>query len=137
MARNFRRRNTLASQSEINVTPLLDLAFSLLIIFMISTPLLEQSIEVNLPTMTTPLAPVTEKDFEVITVDQNGHYFWRDEAVTVQQLEERIAAAARRPTIPPVRIRGDFRVQYQEIVNVLDLLQKHQLTKINFDNTLR
>ncbi len=137
MARNFRRRNTLSSQSEINITPLLDLAFSLLIIFMISTPLLEQSVQVNLPTMTTPLAPVTEKDFEVITVDQDGHYYWRDEAVTIQQLEERIVAAARRTTVPPVRIRGDFRVRYQEIVNVLDLLQKHQLTKINFDNTLR
>ena len=49
MARKFPRKNRLDALTEINVTPLIDLAFALLIIFMITTPLLEQTIEVDLP----------------------------------------------------------------------------------------
>jgi biopolymer transport protein ExbD len=137
MARSFKRKETLAAQSEINVTPLLDLAFSLLIIFMISTPLLEQSIPLELPAVDSQTSSPLEQNFEVVSVDDEGRLYWGEEPVTQAELEIRIRAAANRNPAPAVRLRGDLSVRYQEIVTVLHLLQKHKLTKINFDNTLR
>ena len=70
MARSFTRRNKLSVISELNVTPLIDLAFSLLIIFMITTPLIEQYNRVNLPEQSSsvkqPPPPVEDK---YITID--------------------------------------------------------------------
>lgn len=137
MARSFRRRNSLAAQSDINITPLLDLAFTLLIIFMITTPLLEQTIPLNLPVVDSQTSAPVEQNFETVAVDSRGNLYWGQEQVNIEQLEERIRAAARRSSPPAVRLRGDLSVRYQEIVTVLHLLQKHKLSKINFDNTLK
>ena len=75
MARNFQRKDRLAALNEINVTPLLDLAFALLIIFMITTPLLEQSIQVNLPTESVKAQSHRAQHIQSITIDQSGAYF--------------------------------------------------------------
>lgn len=137
MARSFRRKDSLATQADINVTPLLDLSFTLLIIFMITTPLLEQTIPLNLPVVDSQMPAPTEQRYETISVNAQGHLYWGEERVTPAQLEERIQVAARQNPAPAVRLRGDLSIQYQEIVTVLHLLQKHKLSKINFDNTLR
>ena len=83
MARNFHRKQGISALNDLNVTPLMDLAFSLLIIFMVSTPLLEQSIDVNLPTQ----APTSKKqnadvEFQVINIDSKGQIYWGKEPVT-------------------------------------------------------
>ena len=63
--------------TELNVTPLMDLAFSLLIIFMISTPLLEQTIPVNLPQQDANSASVRpDIDFQLITIKADGQIYW-------------------------------------------------------------
>ena len=76
MARTFHRRDRLSAISEINIMPLLDLAFALLIIFMITAPLLEQSIDLNLPFEDQKLQSSTEKKrFLTISINlKNDNY---------------------------------------------------------------
>ena len=88
MARNFHRKDRLAALTEINVTPLIDLAFALLIIFMITTPLLEQTIELNLPVETAKSQSEEREDFQSVSINREGFYFWGDQQVSEQQLGE-------------------------------------------------
>ena len=76
MARNFHKKQSLSALNDLNVTPLMDLAFSLLIIFMVSAPLLEQSIDLNLPTQEKRQnVAKADVEFQVINIDANGNIF--------------------------------------------------------------
>ena len=72
--RRFSQRSSLVTLSEINITPLLDLAFVLLIIFIITTPLLEQSINLRLPRGGIPDKPVTAQDVRTVEITREGVY---------------------------------------------------------------
>lgn len=137
MARSFKRKGTLEAQSDINVTPLLDLAFTLLIIFMITTPLMEQTIPLELPVVDSQTSSPSDQQFEVISIDAKGDYYWGERRVSREDLERQIEMASQRNPIPSIRLRGDLSVRYQEVVTVLHLLQKHKMSKINFDNTVK
>ncbi len=137
MARTFRRRAQQHPISELNVTNLIDVAFTLLIIFMIATPLIqqEQSIQVNLPTESKRAQETPDKDltFQTISIDKRGRYFFGNTPVEFAELGPRLAELARRPKPPVIRIRADFSLQYQQIVRLMDEIKKHELTKITFD----
>src|SRR6476620_1695745 len=68
--RRYSQRNNLTSLSEINITPLLDLAFVLLIIFMITTPLLENSMSLIIPSSGAPNAPINSAEVQTISIDR-------------------------------------------------------------------
>ena len=72
--RRFSQRNTLVTLSDLNVTPLIDLAFVLLIIFMITTPLLEHGLSLDLPEGGQPDRPLDRNDIRTVEVDQSGGY---------------------------------------------------------------
>src|SRR6266849_2934716 len=74
--RRFSQRSHLVTLSEINITPLLDLAFVLLIIFIITTPLLEQGLELKLPQGGKPDRPVDPHDRRTVEITQKGAYFF-------------------------------------------------------------
>lgn len=134
MARTFSRKRPLEAVSEINVTPLLDLAFSLLIIFMIAAPLLEQSIEIELPVETVrPQERPDPDDIQTIAIDADGQVFWGDEPVDPAALELRLAELANLRDPPILSIRGDARVPYQAVVDVIDAIKAHRLTRIMLD----
>ena len=83
-ARDFKRQEQLDAISDLNVTPLIDLAFSLLIIFMITTPLMEQSIRVDLPDQSEQAAvDPDEQQVEVIAIKATGAYFWGDPGIAL------------------------------------------------------
>jgi biopolymer transport protein ExbD len=83
MARDFKRQNKLAVISDLNVTPLIDLAFSLLIIFMITTPVIEQYNRIDLPSQQTSQSQEPPKlDDQFITIEANGQFRWGKDAVT-------------------------------------------------------
>ena len=91
MARDFKRKNKLAVISDLNVTPLIDLAFSLLIIFMITTPVIEQYNRIDLPDQPSEQdQPLPEIDDEFITIDAEGTYHWGQLKVSKDELEERL-----------------------------------------------
>jgi biopolymer transport protein ExbD len=124
--------------SEINVTPMIDMAFALLIIFMITTPLLEQTIQVNLPIESatrTPAAP--ENRFQSISIDKEGIYYWSQEQVTLEELENRIKLVAQQIDPPVIHLRGDMTLQYQKIIEVMDLLKQSNLSRISLDTRVK
>src|ERR1041384_4446253 len=94
MARTFRHRQTAAPISELNVTNLIDLGFTLLIIFMIATPLIqqEQTIPVNLPTESKSPQHPPDKDarFVAISMDARGNYYLDNRTSPVPLAELRV-----------------------------------------------
>ena len=107
MARQFQRKDRLSALTEINVTPLIDLAFALLIIFMITTPLLEQTIEVDLPVESPSTQAVERERFQSVSIDQQGRYYWGEQAVSPAQLTDLLDSFAQQADPPVLSIRAD------------------------------
>ena len=141
MARSFSRPNRLHVISELNVTPMLDLCFVLLIIFMIATPVLEQTTAVNLPKAEKGAGKTldTKVQYRIVSIDRNGAYAIGTRAVTFAQLESEFAIIAALPEVdqPVVRIRGDGGVTYQKIMDVLSAAKAKGLTKAGLDYETR
>ncbi|MFH1066555.1 MAG: biopolymer transporter ExbD [bacterium] len=117
---------TRATLSEINITPLLDLAFVLLIIFMITTPLLEQKIVIDLPESRPTAAEeeVDPKSIKQIAIDEVGRVYLDEERVEVADLESRLIAFKRADKNAAVSLRADANLRYQQIVHVLDAIRE-------------
>jgi len=139
MARTFRRHRQAHPIAELNVTNLIDLGFTLLIIFMIATPLInqEQTIPVNLPSESKSAQQKPDKDtrFLPISIDTKGNYYLNDKPVPVsfRDLSARLKSLGLEPKPPVIRIRADGNVPYQKIIGLMDELKKNNLTRITFD----
>lgn len=114
---------------DINVTPMLDLAYVLLVIFIIMTTASVQGIKVNLPKASA--APSLAKpQTKAITIREDGQVFLDTYPVTMQELEDRLRQQkAVNPNFPVV-IKGDAKVQYEKVVDVLDLLGRLDITQL-------
>ena len=138
MARTFHRRDRLSAISEINIMPLLDLAFALLIIFMITAPLLEQSIDLNLPFEDQKSqASVEKKRFLTISINKEGDYFWDDRQVDETQLAEMLEDVSAQTDKPVISIRADRQIPYQKVITVIDLVKQNNLTEISLDTQIK
>ncbi len=137
MARKFHRKDRLSALTEINVTPLIDLAFALLIIFMVTTPLLEQTIDVNLPLESSKTQSESRETFQAITIDQTGNYFWDNQRVTPEQLGARLDALVTESAPPVLSIRADAGLPYQAVVTVIDMIKQRNLSKISLDTKVK
>lgn len=85
--RRFSKRNALVTLSEINITPLLDLAFVLLIIFVITTPLLEQGLNLKLPAGNIPdKKQIDPRNVRTVEVDQSGNYMMAKRVMPLDQI---------------------------------------------------
>tara|TARA_Y100001934_G_scaffold91628_1_gene113356 strand:+ start:2635 stop:3054 length:420 start_codon:yes stop_codon:yes gene_type:complete len=135
MARDFKRENKLAVISDLNVTPLIDLAFSLLIIFMITTPVIEQYNRIDLPDQAPgPIQPPPEIEDRFITIDAKGKYQWGKDSVSKGELEGRLDAIAESAgEQPTIHIRGDRALPYQKVIDVVNMLKERNLTKLSLD----
>jgi biopolymer transport protein ExbD len=135
MARDFKRENKLAVISDLNVTPLIDLAFSLLIIFMITTPVIEQYNRIDLPDQAPgPIQPPPEIEDRFITIDAEGKYQWGKDSVSKGELEGRLDAIAESAgEQPTIHIRGDRALPYQKVIDVVNMLKERNLTKLSLD----
>jgi biopolymer transport protein ExbD len=137
MARSFKRNPQLSAIAEPNVTPLIDLAFSLLIIFMITTPLLEQTIPLDLPTQTAAPPRVQEEmRHEQIYIVGSRQYLWKEETINYEQLSGALRELARQSNPPILHIRADRTLPYQEVVTLLDLISQNNLSKISLDTAI-
>ena len=124
--------------TELNVTPLMDLAFSLLIRFMISTPLLEQTIPINLPKQEeNPSNARPEIEFQVISINAKGQIYWGKQPVDMVELNSLLESMSKMPDPPAISFRGDFSLPYQKIVDVIDAIKRHNLTKLHLDTEVR
>ena len=138
MARRFHRKEPLSALSEINMTPLIDLAFTLLIIFMITTPLLEQTIEVNLPVETQKEQKNREViEYQTISIDKDGDYFWGKEHVDEAQLNNLLHSIALQNDPPVINLRAERSLPYQAVVTLVDLIKQQNLSKISLDTQVQ
>jgi biopolymer transport protein ExbD len=138
MARDFRRKKKLEVISELNVTPLIDLAFSLLIIFMITTPVIEQYNRINLPEQNaSPKQSPPPVDDKFITIAENGAYYWGNDPVSPSELNQRLDLLAGLDKAPTVHIRADRGLPYQNVIDVVNLLKERNLTKLSLDTKAR
>ena len=141
MARNFSKPHRLHAMTELNVTPMLDLCFCLLIIFMIATPVLEQTTQVNLPKATQGAGapPDMKAKYLVVTVQAGGQLRLADKPVTVRDLEAEFARVAALPEAeqPIVRVRGEAAVTLQQLMDVFSAAKSKGLGKVAIDTEVR
>ncbi len=139
MAKRFNRREPLHSLVEINVTPLIDLAFALLIIFMMTTPLLEQTIPLDLPVQSKKEDTAKDKNPEpkFISINAKGAYFWGKDKVSLQELDHNLSEISRMKKEPVIHLRADATVAYQQVIDVMDLIKKYNLTQLSFDTQVK
>jgi len=114
---------------EINITPMLDLAYVLLVIFIIMTTATVQGITVNLPkASSTP--SISKPQTKAITITADGGLYLDTYPVTMEQLESTLRQyKAVNPQLPVV-VKGDAQIYYQRIVDVLDLLGRLEISQI-------
>ena len=117
--------------TELNITPLLDLVFVLLVIFIITTPQLVNNLEINLPSGKPPPADNKPKPKPSrIVVSAAGQVALNDEVVTVPQLKDKLKQLkAANPDLGVV-LKGSDEVDYQVMVNVMDVLRQLDITKM-------
>ena len=128
-------RSQHSSLNELNITPLLDLVFVLLVIFIITTPQMMNNLEMNLPS---PKPPPPQKDkpkVNRIVVDEKGQTFLNDQAVTVAQLKTDLQQMKSDNPDLSVVVKGADNVDYQNMINVLDVLQQLDITKVGLATT--
>ncbi len=119
-----------SSLNELNITPLLDLAFVLLVIFIITTPQLSNDLEMNLPSprKQNPAKPPPKAN--QIVVDTAGHVKFNDQLIELPALKQSLVALRAGDPDTSVVVRGASDVDYQRVISVLDILQQADITKV-------
>ena len=128
--RRFSQRHSLSTLSELNVTPLLDLAFVLLIIFMITTPLMEKSVDVVLPTDVAAKGAVDPSQVQTISIARNETVKLNAESVSLDQLESKLTALKQTQPDIAVVIRSHKELQVQKLIDVMAAVQRARITKV-------
>jgi len=118
--------------AELNVTPLLDLAFVLLIIFIITTPLLESNIALSLPVASNSnMPPPDPKSIRTVSIDKNGRIYLESKLVELPVLEQELAAFGRTTPDAAVIVRADKSLPYQQVIDVIDTLKRAQISRMH------
>ena len=118
--RRFSQRSHLVTLSEINITPLLDLAFVLLIIFVITTPLLEQGLQIKPPQGGVPDKPLRKEDFRTVEVGQ-GFYLIGGRRMRLAQVEAELVRDSQVNPNLVVFIRADRATPWDDVFQLQDL----------------
>lgn len=137
--RRFSQRNSLVTLSEINITPLLDLAFVLLIIFVITTPMLESSLSLNLPSGSTKpdARPPKFEDIRTVEIDRVGNFRLQKRPMTLDQVEAQLVADFRANPNLIIRVRGDKDGKLDHAMQLLDRCTRRGMTQVSFSTELR
>ena len=128
--RRFSDRANMQTLSELNVTPLLDLAFVLLIIFMITTPLMENKTDLVLPTGDASKNAVDPASVVTISIDRNGTVQLSGRETTIERLVADLTARKKEKPDLAVVIRSHKELPVQNLIDVLDAVKRAQITKV-------
>ena len=115
-------RSQLEAIDQINITPLLDLTFMLLIVFMITTPLMENGIDVTPPTMNADKLP-TEKTMRSLTITKNGTLTYEKQPISEAELLKTLQNLQRTEPNAVLLLRADGEREYKEVINVMRIIQ--------------
>jgi biopolymer transport protein ExbD len=114
---------------DINITPMLDLAYVLLVIFIIMTTASVQGIKVDLPKASASVS-LAKPETKAITINNNGQIFLDAYPVSLPDLESRLRTQKALTPDFPVILKGDAGVQYQKVMDVLDMLRRLELSHV-------
>ena len=128
--RRYSQRQSLSSLSEINVTPLLDLAFVLLIIFMITTPLLENSMNLVIPSSGEKNPRVDSSLVQTISIDRTETIKLNNRIVVPETLTAQLTEMKRSNPDLAVVIRPDRELPVQKLISLMDTLQRAEISKV-------
>jgi biopolymer transport protein ExbD len=115
--------------TELNITPLLDLAFVLLVIFIVTTAPAANDLNISLPSASSRPKDAPSKA-NYVTVDNSGKVFLNAVEVTEEQLLKLLVDFRKQDPDLNVVVRGDKRIQYQKVISVLDVLVSANVSKV-------
>ena len=120
---------TRTSLAEINITPLVDVVLVLLVIFMITEPVMQSGIEVNVPKTRTVQAITVPK--MVVTIDRDDNIFLNDQPVNIHDLPEKLRQAGVDPAHQSIYLRSDERVSFGNFASVMDAVKQSGITNVS------
>lgn len=129
--RRFSQRNSLVTLSDINITPLLDLAFVLLIIFIITTPLLEQGLNLKLPQGGRTDQKLDPRDIRTVDVSNLGQFKFRNQFYTPEQIAGLLKQEQGRNPNLIVYIRADQNGPYKFVAAMLNRLEQNGVVNVS------
>lgn len=129
--RRFSQRSHLVTLNEINITPLLDLAFVLLIIFVITTPLLEQGLNLKLAKGGTPDTPITKNDIRTVEIAPNGALMLDRRPMNLDLMEKWLVYYSKVNPNTVVYIRADENGRNKDLYAVIDRCQRNGITRFS------
>jgi biopolymer transport protein ExbD len=117
--------------SEINMIPLIDVMLVLLIVFIITVPVIRHAVQLELPQATSQ--PSQERPATIrLAIDAQGQYHWNEAAISDQELQARLDAAAAQQPQPELHLSGDKAVRYERVAQAMAAAQRAGLGKIGF-----
>ena len=128
--RRYSQRNSLTTLSEINVTPLLDLAFVLLIIFMITTPLLESSMNLVIPSSRATNPTINSSQVQTVSIDRAETIRFNNQVVDLETLTTQLTQLKEANSDVVIVIRPDRELAVQKLITLMDTLRRAQITKV-------
>src|SRR5262245_58120843 len=123
-----RRNGRRASLAEINVTPLVDVVLVLLIIFMVTAPMMQRGVDVQLPRAES--ATGAEEQRLIVTIDRSNRVYLNESSMALSELEKRLKAVAPGYKDPFVYLRADQSVPYGRVMSVMDRIKKSGIERV-------
>ena len=120
---------TRSSLADINITPLVDVVLVLLVIFMITAPVLQSGIEVNVP-KTLTVKEITEQRL-VVTIDREQKIFLGDQPINIHELAQKLEQAGTDPAHQVIYLRADQTVPFGAFANVMDAVKQAGITNVS------
>ena len=128
--KRYSQRQGLSTLSEINITPLLDLAFVLLIIFMITTPLLESSMNLVIPSSGAKTPPINRSQVETVSINRADIIRFNDQVVDLGTLTAELTGLKQKNPDVAIVIRPDRELPVQKLIGLMDAVQRAGITKV-------
>ncbi len=127
-----RRRHSRVEKpnAAVDMTSLIDLTFLLLVTFIVTLPALEQGISIMLPQAKTDQLPTKDKKANVVTIDKDNKIFFKDKPITLEELEATLMKMAAEDPEVPVLVRGDERLDYGSVMNVVKVVYKCEVRRM-------
>jgi len=117
--------------AEINMTPFVDVMLVLLINFIVTLPVIQHSVKIELPKATSSASNSKPETIQV-SIDAKGQIFWNTTPVSLDEYVSKAKQAASQEPIPEVNLRADKRVVYDAVAQVLSASKRNGLTKLGF-----
>ncbi|HZA38772.1 MAG TPA: biopolymer transporter ExbD [Candidatus Baltobacteraceae bacterium] len=128
--RRYSQRTGLTTLSEINITPLLDLAFVLLIIFMITTPLLENSMNLSIPSSGATNPPINSSQVQTVSIDHDETIRFNNQVVNLETLTTQLIQLKQANPDVAIVIRPDRDLPVQKLIGLMDAVQRAGISKV-------